>query len=114
MLDKALQQPVRSLPIARLALADTAWSAGDINRAEREAREALKLDPHSEAAAQRVLEYGIKVDPSAALQSARAFVRDNPDSRKLQLLLANRLTPAQLVANLDSDYANYMKSLKKP
>ncbi|ALO38152.1 cellulose synthase subunit BcsC [Alcaligenes faecalis] len=95
VLDKALQQPVRSLPIARLALADTAWSAGDINRAEREAREALKLDPHSEAAAQRVLEYGIKVDPSAALQSARAFVRDNPDSRKLQLLLANRLVERQ-------------------
>src|SRR5690606_16741028 len=95
VLDKALQQPGRSLPIARLALADTAWSAGDINRADREAREALKLDPHSEAAAQRVLEYGIKVDPSAALQSARAFVRDNPDSRKLQLLLANRLVERQ-------------------
>ncbi len=35
-------------------------------------------------------------------------------NQNVQLLLANRLTPAQLVANLDSDYANYMKSLKKP
>ncbi|WP_394064090.1 tetratricopeptide repeat protein [Alcaligenes sp. WGS1538] len=95
VLDKALREPVRKLPIAHLALADTAWNAEDPVRAEREAREALRQDPHLEAAAQRVLEYGIKVDPSAALDSARRFVRDNPDSRKLQLLLANRLVERQ-------------------
>ncbi len=95
VLDKALQEPVRQLPIAHLALADAAWNAEDPVRAEREAREALRLDPHSEAAAQRVLEYGIKINPSAALESARRFVRENPDSRKLQLLLANRLVEGQ-------------------
>jgi len=91
VLERTLHEPVRSLPVSHLALSDAAWAAGDAPRALAEARQALELDPSSEAAAQRVLEYGMKVDPGAALNEARAFIKAHPDTPKLQLLLANHL-----------------------
>jgi len=91
VLDKALRGPVRSLPTAHLALADAAWAAGDASRAAAEARQALALDPNSEPAAQRVLEYGLKADPAAAIKAAQAFADTHPDARKLQLMLVGRL-----------------------
>lgn len=92
VLDQALHEPVRSLPISHLALADAAWAAGDADRALAEAQQAQELDPDSEQAAQRVLEYGLKVDPAEAIDTARQFATKHPDSRKLQLLLVARLT----------------------
>src|SRR5690606_39475791 len=41
--------------------------------------------------AQRVLEYGLKVDPVAAINSTRAYLAKHPGSRKLQLMLVSRL-----------------------
>src|SRR5690606_38599628 len=80
VLQKALRQPVLGMPITHMALADSAWTAGDADRALSEAQEALRLDPDSEAAAQRALEYGMKVDPDAALKDARAFIRGHPEA----------------------------------
>lgn len=91
VLEKALHPSVRSLPVAHLALADAAWAASEPARALDEARQALALDQDSEGAAQRVLEYGLKVDAAAAIAETRAYLRSHPDSRKLQLLLVNRL-----------------------
>ncbi|WP_073101702.1 tetratricopeptide repeat protein [Pollutimonas bauzanensis] len=91
VLEKALHPSVRSLPVAHLALADAAWAAADPARALAEARRALALDPESEVTAQRVLEYGLKVDSVAAINETRAYIAKHPDSRKLQLLLVNRL-----------------------
>src|SRR5690606_5491686 len=67
VLEKALHPSVRSLPVTHLALADAAWAAGNPNRALEEARKAQTIEPGSEMAAQRVLEYGLKVDPVAAI-----------------------------------------------
>ncbi len=92
VLDRALHDPVRSLPMAHMALADAAWAAGEPNRALSEAQQALALDEDSELAAQRVLEYGLKVDPGAAINAARVFSEKHPDARKLQLMLVGRLT----------------------
>ncbi len=92
VLDRALHDPVRSLPMAHMALADAAWAAGDPNRALSEAQQALALDEDSELAAQRILEYGLKVDPGAAINAARVFSEKHPDARKLQLMLVGRLT----------------------
>ena len=92
VLDKALHDPVRSLPVAHLALADAAWAAGDPDRALSEAQQALTLDPNSEPAAQRVLEYGLKVDPGAAINAAQVYAEKHPEARKLQLMLVARLT----------------------
>jgi len=91
ILNDSLSDKVRKLPAARLALADAANAAGDEARASQEARAALAADPKSEPAAQRVLEYGSKVDPAAAEADARAFIERNPDARKLRLMLASQL-----------------------
>jgi tetratricopeptide (TPR) repeat protein len=90
--DQSLSEKVRKLPAARLALADVAQAAGDNERALQEARAALKADPKSEAAAQRVLEYGMRVDPDQSAADARAFIAKHPDARKLRLMLAAQLS----------------------
>ncbi|ARP85217.1 hypothetical protein CAL13_02535 [Bordetella genomosp. 9] len=92
ILDEALSPSVRKLPAARLALADVANAAGDRQRALQEARAALQADPKSEAAAQRVLDYGMKVDPKQAAADARAFIARHPDARRLRLMLAAQLS----------------------
>ncbi|MGB3290070.1 MAG: tetratricopeptide repeat protein [Burkholderiaceae bacterium] len=91
VLEQALHPSVRSLPVAHLALADAAWAASEPNRALEEAKQAQALDPDSDAAAQRVLEYGLKVDPVAAINTTRAYLGKHPGSRKLQLMLVSRL-----------------------
>lgn len=91
ILDQALDGPARATPVAHLALSDAAWAAGDVARALGEARQALTMDPNSEPAAQRLLEYGLKDDPGQAIQSAYDFIDKHPQARRLQLLLASRL-----------------------
>lgn len=100
ILDEALSPKVRKLSHAHLALADVAYAAGDYERASKEARAALAADPKSEAAVQRVLEYGGKVDPARVQSDARAFIARHPDSRKVRLILA-----AQLAEQGDYDAA---------
>jgi tetratricopeptide (TPR) repeat protein len=91
ILDQALDQSARTEPAAHLALSDAAWAAGDVTRALDEARQVLAMDPDSEPAAQRLLEYGLKDDPGQAIQSAYDFIDKHPQARRLQLLLASRL-----------------------
>lgn len=91
ILDESLSDSARKLPAAHLALADVAQAAGDYPRAASEAYAALAADPRSEAAAQRVLEYGAKVDATRAQHQARAFINRNPDARKLRLMLAGQI-----------------------
>ncbi|WJJ94203.1 tetratricopeptide repeat protein [Neopusillimonas aromaticivorans] len=67
------------------------WAAQDAERALVNARRAQELDPSSEQAAQRLLEYGLKVDPAAALASAQAFVARYPQTERLGALLVSRL-----------------------
>lgn len=91
ILDESLSDSVRKLPAAHLALADVASAAGDYERAAQESRAALAADPKSEGAAQRVLEYGSRVDPKRAQAEARAFINRNPGARKVRLMLAGQL-----------------------
>ena len=77
ILDESFSDGVRK-PAAHMALADVANAAGDDERAAQEARAALAADPKSEPAAQRVLEYGFKVDPQ------RARPRRAPISRAIR------------------------------
>ena len=92
VLDKALAGVTQTSALARLALADAAWAAGDPRRAVDEARQAQTLDPDSQDAAQRVLEYGLRVEPSQAIKDTYAYLDRHPDRRGLQLLLVSRLT----------------------
>ncbi|MNQ42343.1 tetratricopeptide repeat protein [compost metagenome] len=91
ILDESLSDSVRKLPAAHLALADVASASGDYQRAAQESRAALAADPKSEPAAQRVLEYGSRVDPQQAQAEARAFIGRNPGARKVRLMLAGQL-----------------------
>ncbi|MBR8653242.1 tetratricopeptide repeat protein [Achromobacter sp. Marseille-Q0513] len=91
ILDESFSDGVRKLPAAHMALADVASAAGDDERAAQEARAALASDPKSEPAAQRVLEYGFKVDPQRAQTEARAYIARNPNARKVRLMLAGQL-----------------------
>lgn len=95
VLEQALLPAVRSLAITHLALADAAWGARRPERALDEARKALVLDPDSDAAAQRILEYGLQVDPAAAIAETRKFLVAYPENRQLQLMLINRLVGRQ-------------------
>src|SRR5690606_19276230 len=70
---------------------DAAWAASDKERAFSEAKQALELDANSEPAAQRVLEYGLQVNPAGAIDATQTFLRTHPQARKLQLMLVNRL-----------------------
>ena len=91
VLDEALPDSVRDIPLAQLALSDAAWQAEDAVTALEAARHALELAPDSEMAAQRVLEYGLKVDSRAAIRETEEYVERYPDMRRLRLLLVNRL-----------------------
>lgn len=91
VLEKSLPADVRNLTISHMALSDIAWSAQDPERALEEARLALKQEPNSELAMQRMLEYGLAIDQEQVLAQARQFTQDNPDSRDLALLLISRL-----------------------
>lgn len=91
VLDQALPESVRGIPLAQLALSDAAWEADDPVQALESARAALELAPQSEMAAQRVLEYGLRVDSRAAIRETEAYVERHPDMRRLRLLLVNRL-----------------------
>jgi tetratricopeptide (TPR) repeat protein len=76
---------------AYIALADMAQAAGDYNTALAQAQKAQRLKPDSEDAAMRVLDYGMSVDSTAALKSARQFARAYPKARQLRLMLAGQL-----------------------
>lgn len=91
ILEESFSEPVRKLPTAALALSDLAHAAGDEERALAEARAALAADPKSEPAAQRVLEYGSRVDRAAAEAQAREFIARNPNARRVRLMLAGQL-----------------------
>jgi len=91
ILDRTFSPAVRRLPQARMALSDVAQAIGDGVRAVAEARMALALQPDSEDAAQRLLDYGMGVDPDRALAEARRFAGRYPDARRLRLMLADVL-----------------------
>lgn len=76
---------------AHMALADMAQAANDYPRALQEARSAMGLQPSSEDAAMRVLDYGMPVDAATAIQNAQKFARDYPQSRQLRMMLAGKL-----------------------
>jgi len=92
VLDKALAGVLETSGLAHLALADAAWAAGEPRRAVDEAYRGQALDPDSPDAAQRVLEYGLRVEPRQAIGDTYAYLAKHPNQRPLQLLLVSRLT----------------------
>ncbi|CAM5781042.1 tetratricopeptide repeat protein [Castellaniella caeni] len=92
VLDKALAGVAKTSALAHLALSDAAWAAGEPRRAIDEAYKAQARDPDSTDAAQRILEYGLRVEPRQAIRDTYGFLANHPNQRPLQLLLVSRLT----------------------
>lgn len=105
ILDDSLSASVRALPEAHMALADVAYASGDGTRAIDESRAALAADPASEAAAQRVLEYGASIDPVQAEKDARAFLVRHPEASDLHLSLIGMIAGS-------GDYEAALKELQ--
>lgn len=89
--EASLPDDVRDLMVSHMAMADLAWAAQEPERASQEALAALQRSPESEAAAMRVLEYGLAVNPDQAFAAAKQYARSYPQSRQLHLMLINRL-----------------------
>ena len=91
LLDGVLAGDLRNLPEARAALAQSAYEAGDVQRAVAEARAALAARPDWELAAGMVLQFGLQAEPEATLASTRGFISRHPDARDLRLALVSAL-----------------------
>jgi len=92
VLEQALLPMQQDSITAAVVLSDTAWAARDADRALLYARRAQQLDPVSEDIAQRILEYGLVVEPDVALAQTRRFLRIHPQARRVHLQLISRLT----------------------
>src|SRR5699024_515731 len=95
ILESVLRGSVRELAVSQMALSDAAWETGDAQAALSYAQAALKADATSEAAAQRILEYGFEVDSNVALAETKAWLGQHPDARKAHLMYISRLVQQQ-------------------
>jgi tetratricopeptide (TPR) repeat protein len=92
VLESAIEQSqIAGTMPAHMALSDMAHSASDNERALREARSASLIQPSSEDAAMRLLDYGMAIDAQAAIAGAQQFARAYPQARQLRLMLAGKL-----------------------
>ncbi|MFT0533620.1 tetratricopeptide repeat protein [Castellaniella hirudinis] len=92
VLDKAVAGVLDTSALAHLALADIAWAAGEPRRALDESYRAQALDPASLDAAERILEYGLRIEPRQAVRDTYRYLDQHPGHRGLRLLLVSRLT----------------------
>lgn len=74
-----------------MATADLAESAQNYALAFEQAKKALALEPDSEDAVMRVLDYGMPVVPDEAISVAKKFAATHPESRRLRLMLSGKL-----------------------
>lgn len=91
VLEKSFADVLDSSDLAHLALADAAWSAGDQKRAVAESYAAQELNPASQEAAQRILEYGLRVQIDKSIQDTYKYIAKYPENRQIQLMLVSRL-----------------------
>ncbi len=79
------------LSVAHLLLADLASQAGNRVLAWEAAHRSMMLDPNSDAAAERVLQYGVKINHDQAMSLARNFIEKHPNIRRVRLLYISQL-----------------------
>ncbi len=79
------------LAVAHLLLADLAGQAGNRALAWEAAHRSLMLDPNSDAAAERVLQYGVRINHDQAMSLARNFIEKHPNIRRVRLLYISQL-----------------------
>lgn len=72
--------------VAQLLLSDLAFQANNPILAWEAAHQSLLLDPNSDAAAERVLQYGVKINRKLAMSLGRKFIDAHPNIRRVRLL----------------------------
>ncbi|ETF03859.1 hypothetical protein W822_01225 [Advenella kashmirensis W13003] len=77
--------------VAHLLLSDLAFQANNPILAWEAAHQSLRLDPNSDAAAERVLQYGVKINRKLAMSLGRKFIDDHPNIRRVRLLYISQL-----------------------
>lgn len=77
--------------VAHLLLSDLAFQANNPILAWEAAHQSLLLDPNSDAAAERVLQYGVKINRKLAMSLGRKFIDAHPNIRRVRLLYISQL-----------------------
>jgi tetratricopeptide (TPR) repeat protein len=84
-----LLAPYLAMPEAHIALAQSAYNAGENGRAAEEAHTALRLQPDSELAILTLAQ--VTPDPQQAQKSIAAFIAAHPKAREVRLAYARML-----------------------
>ncbi len=77
--------------VAHMLLSDLAFQANNPVLAWEAAHQSLLLDPDSDAAAERVLQYGVKINGKLAMSLGRKFIDAHPNIRRVRLLYISQL-----------------------
>lgn len=102
-----LVAPYKSLPQARLALAQAAFIQGDNARAGDEAQAALAADPGSELAALTLAQ--VTPDKSDAVKSLAGFLKKNPQAREVRLAYARLLVEQKQYEQAQAEFKILLK-----
>lgn len=105
-LEKVLT-PYIEMPEARLALAQSAFAAGDTQRAQREARNALKIKPDSELAALTLAQ--VTPDSIEAGKLLADFIARNPKAREVRMAYARMLVEQKQYNKAQAEFEALLK-----
>jgi tetratricopeptide (TPR) repeat protein len=102
-----LVAPYKSLPEARLALAQAAFVQGDNARASEEAQAALAANPSSELAALTMAQ--VLADKNEAVKSLAGFLKQNPQAREVRLAYARLLVEQKQYEQAQTEFKILLK-----
>jgi tetratricopeptide (TPR) repeat protein len=102
-----LVAPYKSLPEARLALAQAAFIQGDNARASEEARASLAANPNSELAALTLAQ--VLPDKDDAAKSLVGFLKRNPQAREVRLAYARLLVEQKQYEQAQTEFQILLK-----
>jgi len=89
--EKAVEALVDDESTTFMLLADLAYQAKELDKAWHSSLKALELDAVSDAAAERVLQYGRESHKKEAMELVGNFIRANTTARRLRLLYISEM-----------------------
>jgi len=102
-----LLAPYKSLPESHLALAQSAFSQGNNNRAVQEARSALELAPDSELSILTLAQ--VLPEKSDAAKTLSDFLSSHPQAREVRLAYARMLVEQKQYAGATDEFKTLLK-----
>lgn len=102
-----ITQPYGDLQETHLALAQGAFSTGDVAYAQREARAALKIKPDSELGILTLAQ--VTPDPKESMKLVADFLKKYPDSREVRVAYARGLVEQKQYKDARSQFETLLK-----